>query len=213
MPEISGFYSYAAEGQKSLGVSLLDIDIALRDIVYQRYHSPLNFLGRDRPPAVEDYAIEGAVHLPARDGDGYDEASLVYVSGYDTIDADGIDADADWDHRSPCYISTDRQMEYSWCTNIFIQNRVFRRLVELYSSKRIDALRLTVKLHIVRGPSENLELPTLTFPMLGPSGGLSFQHVRCQLLSVYTSRHDLDGGPEQAQPTAAFATRLGRWQA
>ena len=193
-----------AKRRKELEVSLLDIDVALHDIVFQRYASALNFLGAQRPSTVENYAVEGVVSGP-------DESFLVYISGYEGDSIDQFELEQDADKRSPCYISTDRHVEYSWCTNVFVQGTIFRRLVELYSSKRIDSVRLTIKLHLLRGPADRVEVPALTFPMLGPSGALSTQHVRCQLLSVYTSlRSDPSHGAEILPTPKAWGSRLGR---
>jgi hypothetical protein len=205
----SEVFTYGSAGRKGLEVSILDIDVSLHDMVYQRYASAVNFLGRQRPATVEDYAIEGAVSAPL----SVDEAEtfLVYISGFEPDSIDQIELDRDPDRRSPCFISTDRQSEYSWCTNVFIQGAVFRRLVELYASRRIDSVRLTIKLHVLRGPTDKLELPSVTFPMLGPSGALSLQHVRCQLMSVYTSlRADPAHGSEILPPQQTWGSRLGR---
>jgi hypothetical protein len=190
--------------RKEREVSLLDIDVALHDMVFQRYSSALNFLGHQRPSTIEDYAMEGFVA-------GADESFLVYISGYEGDSIDQFETEHDPDKRSPCYISTDRHVEYSWCTNVFVQGSIFRRLVEMYSSKRIDTVRLTVKLHVLRGPSDRVELPSVTFPMLGPSGALSTQHVRCQLLSVHTSlRADPAHEAEILPPPQNWGSRLGR---
>ena len=207
MHDLSSFFSPGS--RKAVEVSLLDIDVALHDMVFQRYTSSLNFLGRHRPSSIEDYAIEGSVVVPSSDEGG--ELFLVYISGFEPDNVDIAEFDRDPDRRSPCYISTDRHVEYSWCTNVFVQGSIFRRLVELYSSRRIDAVRLTVKLHLLRGPADKVELPSVTLPMLGPSGALSLQHVRCQLLSVYTSlRADPNTGTEMLPPPAAWGSRLGR---
>ncbi len=196
--------SRVGKHSKGLEVSLLDIDVDLHDMVFQRYAGSLNFLGLQRPKAIENYAIEGLVSGP-------DERFLVYISGYGYDSIDQLEFGYESDKRSPCYISTDRHAEYSWCTNIFIQAAIFRRLVELYASKRIDHLRMTVKLHLMRGPADRVELPAVKFPMLGPSGALSPQHVRCQLVSVYTSlRSDPSGGAEILPPSQAWGSRLGR---
>ena len=204
----SEIFSYGGPSRKGAEVSILDIDVSLHDMVYQRYTSALNFLGRQRPGTVEDYAIEGVVAAPAS-ADA--ESFLVYISGFEPGSIDQLDFDRDPDRRSPCFISTDRQSEYAWCTNVFIQGSVFRRLVELYSSRRIDAVRLTIKLHLLRGPADKLELPSVTFPMLGPSGALSLEHVRCQLVSVYTSlRADPTQGSEILPPPQSWGSRLGR---
>ena len=89
---------------KSLTTSLIDIDVAMTDIVFQRYRDGLEVHG---PKAVVDYAIEGLMPATAAaEGSAESEPFVVYLSGYE--EADRMDRGEDFDQRSVCYIATDR---------------------------------------------------------------------------------------------------------
>ena len=115
--------------------SLLELDVAFTDIVFQGYESGLDGR-RARRRSTLDYAIEGVARPAAAQdqGDGASDLFLVYVCGY--ADADRMDRDEDFDQRSVCYIASDRRSKCARRTNIYIERFVFRRLVELYASGR-----------------------------------------------------------------------------
>ena len=149
-------------------VSIFDVAIDLTAIVYERYVGPLNFVGRRRPTLVEDCALEGRVAtLDSAEG------LFVYLSAYDDLDADRdiVDADA----RSPCYISTDRADGHFGSARLYIRNVLFRRLVELHSTKRIDAVSLSIKFSVnhreldeLFRPFEHLDFRRGDAPLLSP---------------------------------------------
>jgi hypothetical protein len=191
--------------RKSLTTSLLDINVALTDIVFRRQDG----LGARRPSS--DYAIEGFVRSADADDDGASGPFLVYLSGYETTDR--MDRDEDFDQRSVCYIATDRRPDFAWRTNIYIERFIFRRLVELYASKRIDSARISILLKVYRDPSGAIDVPHLSHSMLRTSGNEHRQHSRAHLMSVQTAL----GGPTQVHPALVaqsepWGSRLGRRQ-
>ena len=78
----------------------------------------------------------GVVDPGAAERDGASDPLLVYLSGYEQ--ADRMDRGEDFDQRSVCYIATDRRADYAWRANIYIERYIFRRIVELYASRRIE---------------------------------------------------------------------------
>ena len=193
---------------KSLATSLIDIDVAITDLVFQRFADGLDARG----PKAVDYAIEGVVPaLAANEGAGALEPFVVYVSGYE--DADRMDRGEDFDQRSVCYIATDWRPDHAWRTNIYIERFIFRRLVELYASRRIDSVRISILLKVLRDPSGAVEVPTLSHPMLRTAGDSHRRHSRAHLMSVQTS---LSAAP-QVDPAilshaSAWGARMGRRQ-
>ena len=193
---------------KSLATSLIDIDVAITDLVFQRFADGLDARG----PKAVDYAIEGVVPaLAANEGAGALEPFLVYVSGYE--DADRMDRGEDFDQRSVCYIATDWRPDHAWRTNIYIERFIFRRLVELYASRRINSVRISILLKVLRDPSGAVEVPTLSHPMLRTAGDSHRRHSRAHLMSVQTS---LSAAP-QVDPAilshaSAWGARMGRRQ-
>jgi hypothetical protein len=173
--------------RSELTASIVDVDIALTDIVFHRRESEFEDFEERRPSSVADYAIEGLVRVAASgDEDGAaPDPTLVYVSGYDA--ADRLDRDEDFDQRAVCYIATDRRQDYAWRTDFYIERHVFRRLVELFATKRIDFMRISVLLKVARDASGEVELPVVTRPMLRAAGDWRRQHTRAHLMSVETS--------------------------
>ena len=195
---------------KSLTTSVIDIDLAMTDIVFQRYADGLEACG---PKAVVDYAIEGVVPAgAANEGPNASEAFVVYVSGYGL--ADRMDRGEDFDQRSVCYVVTDRRPDHAWRANIYIERFIFRRLVELYASKRIDSARISILLKVLRDFSGAVEVPTLSHPMLRTAGDRHRQHSRAHLVSVQTF---LSAAPQIDPAILAHSTswgsRMGRSRA
>lgn len=194
---------------KTLSTSLIDIDVAMTDIVFQRHRYGVDSLG---PQAVVDYAIEGIVPGGVADEGAESEPFLVYVSGYE--DADRMDRGEDFDQRSVCYIATDWRPDHAWRVNIYIERFIFRRLVELYASRRIDSAKISLLLKVLRDPSGAVEVPTLRHPMLRTTGDSYRRHSRAHLMSVQTS---LSAAPQVDPALLAHAStwgaRMGRGQA
>jgi hypothetical protein len=179
---------------KNLTTSLIDIDVALTDIVF--HSAALDRFGDRHPPSVVDYAIEGVVLAGGSVGDSAEAAQpfLVYISGYH--ESDRLDWDEDIDRRSICYIATDPRPSDGPHSNIYIEHYLFRRLVELYASKRIDSARISIVLKVLQDSSGAIELPTSSHAMLRTSGDRHRHHSRAHLMSVQTS---LGAGRTQRQ--------------
>lgn len=194
----------------SLVTSLIDIDVAMTDIVFQPYVDGLDSEG---PKAIVNYAIEGVVVSAGVDdeGAGASVSSVVYVSGYE--EADRMDRSEDFDRRSVCYIDSDRRPEDARRTNIYIERFIFRHLVELYASRRIDSARISISLKVLRDPSGAIEVPILSHPVLRTAGDCLRQHSRAHLVSVQTS---LRGGPlidpAVLPRSSPWGARMGRRQ-
>lgn len=176
-------------------IQVFDIDVSLSTIVHQRYPGTLNFLGRRRPSFLEDYAIEGRVEEARHPENG--SSLLVYLSGYDDPDLDELRYSVD--PRSPCYIATDRRDARSWSSRMYIRNALFRRLVELHATKRIDAVKLSVSLNMTHVTLDAPIFDSLKLPILEAPSHPYFRHARCQLLSVYTSLAAEAGGAAVGQ--------------
>ena len=197
---------------KSLTASVVDIDVVLTDIVFQRHDDGFESPGAHRLSGLADHALEGVVHSRALTGSDAAGPYLVYVSGYE--DSDRMDRSEDFDQRSVCYVATDRRPDFAWRTNIYIERFVFRHLVELYASRRIDSARISILLKVLLDPSGAVEVPALAHPMLRTAGDRHRQHSRAHLMSVETS---LGGPAALAHPAISshstpWGARLGRRQ-
>ena len=193
-----------------LATSLIDVDIALTDVVFERRAADLDFLGVLGPASVVDYAIEGLVRgsAVAAEEDDAPSPALVYLSGY--AEADRMDRSADLDQRSVCYIASDNRPDHAWRTHIYIERRLFCRLMELYASRRIDAARISILLHVFRDPSGAVEIPASSEPLLRMAVDPNRRHSRAQLMSVQTSLAGRAGGRASILFHSPGRGRVGR---
>ena len=156
---------------------------------------------------IVNYAIEGVVVSTGVDdeGAGASVSSVVYVSGYE--EADRMDRSEDFDQRSVCYIDSDRRPEAAWRTNIYIERFIFRHLVELYASRRIDSGE---DFDLAEGFARSFRSRRGAGPeaihVLRTAGDRLRQHSRAHLVSVQTS---LRGGP-LVDPEVLPLVPLGR---
>ncbi len=199
-------------GGSGLTTSIVDIDVMLTDIVFEHFGDGLAGFGAKRPSSLVDYAIEGIVYPGSAIDDGVaTEPSLVYLSGYE--DGDRMDRSEDVDQRSVCYISNDRRSDYAWSTNIYIERLIFRRLVELYATKRIDCVKISILLKVLRDASGAVDVPTLNQPVLRTMGDRHRRHSRAHLMSVQMGLGaKASFGSESLVHAAPWRTRLGRRQ-
>jgi hypothetical protein len=70
---------------------------------------------------------------------------------------------------------------------IFIPNNLFRHLVELYVTKRIDRVAMFMQIAVVAQPYAQTNAALEAFPMLDTAGRLYFRQAQCELLSIYTA--------------------------
>ena len=195
---------------KSLATSLIDIDVAITDLVFQRFADGLEARG----PKAFDYAIEGVVPaLAANEGAGALQPLLVYVSGYE--DADRLDRGEDFDQRSVCYIATD------WRPAPCPAHQHLHRALHLsppcrtlrFAADRIPRGSRSC-LKVLRDPSGAVEVPTLSHPMLRTAGDSHRRHSRAHLMSVQTSLSAAPQvDPEILSHAAAWGARMGRSRA
>ena len=197
---------------RTLVTSIIDIDLSMTDIVFHRRDNGFAGLGVNRPATLVDYAIEGVVRPggAATPGEGAPEPYLVYVSGY--AQSDRLDRNEDVDPRSVCYIATESRADDAWRTNIYIERFLFRRLIELYATRRIDSAKLSILLKVLRDSSGAVELPSQSHPMLRSLGGRHRQHSRAHLMSVQTS---LGAAPVHSAigVSSGWGGRMGRRRA
>ena len=193
--ELDTFHNERRGNAFGTQIHVVDIDISLTTIVYQPYSGTLNFLGRRRPSFLEDYALEGRVEQARHPESG--SSLLIYLSGYDDPNIDELRYNVD--PRSPCYIATDRRDAYSWSSRMYVRNALFRRLVELHATKRIDAVKLSVKLNVIHVALDASVFGSLKLPILEAPSHPYFRHARCQLLSVHTSLTVEAGGAPVGQ--------------
>src|SRR5271156_6443400 len=70
---------------------------------------------------------------------------------------------------------------------IYVQPKMLRHLVELYLTKRIDTVIMSMKIAVTRQPIVNRSSGFELLPLLDQDGRLYFRRTQCELLSVQAS--------------------------
>jgi hypothetical protein len=70
---------------------------------------------------------------------------------------------------------------------IYVQTKMLRRLVELYVTKRIDTIIMSVKIAVERQAVIDTSADSELLPLLDKDGHLYFRRTQCELLSVHAS--------------------------
>jgi hypothetical protein len=68
---------------------------------------------------------------------------------------------------------------------IYVQTRMLRHLVELYVTKRIDTVAISMKIAVERQAAINTSAESELLPLLDNYGHLYVRHTQCELLSVH----------------------------
>jgi hypothetical protein len=82
---------------------------------------------------------------------------------------------------------------------IYVQTKMLRHLVELYVTKRINTVIMSMKIAIMRHILADAGLDSELLPILDKDGRLYFRRTQCELLSVQAYLHD---GGESRPPNA-----------
>ncbi len=70
---------------------------------------------------------------------------------------------------------------------IYIEKNILRLLVELYVTKRIDIVIMSMKIAVIEWPVAETDPVNETLPLLFKDGHLYFRRAQCELLSVRAS--------------------------
>ena len=70
---------------------------------------------------------------------------------------------------------------------IRVQTKMLRHLVELYVTKRIDTVLMSMKIEVERQPFIEMNPNSELLPILDKDGRLYFRRTHCELLSVRAS--------------------------
>jgi hypothetical protein len=165
----------------------LNIDVQLRDIVFRRRRERDRTLSPPLSLSFEDWVLQGVGALSnaltvGRDGVDFDRF-LVAISGQAQdngyLRAYGL--------KQPTRLIWRRTGEASPRLEIAIPDNLSRRLIELYVSKRIDAVQLAMRLTIYGRNAEAEPGLSDRFLLLVEQEHRFSRRAQCELLSVYTS--------------------------
>ena len=165
----------------------LDIDVTFSDIIRQQRIIP----SRDIPymlPSSLEYSVMsgvGAVANALSVGDSGTSFNRFEVDVAAFLQTDENFAPYEL-HRSAKMIWNDVDVN-SPRLEIYVQPKMLRHLVELYVTKRIDTVIMSMKIAVTRQPIVNRSSGFELLPLLDQDGRLYFRRTQCELLSVQAS--------------------------
>ena len=165
----------------------LDIDVTFNDILRQQRMIPGDSIVR-LPPASSQYSVLHGVGTVANALSVGDRAKTfdrfaVDVAAFLQTDENFAPSER---HRSAKMIWNDVDVR-SPRLQIHVQTKMLRHLVELYVTKRIDTVIMSMKIAIVREIIANTGRDSELLPVLDKDGRLYFRRTQCELLSVQAS--------------------------
>ena len=165
----------------------LDIDVTFDDISRQQQMISSRIIVR-RPPSSLQHSIlhgVGTVANALSVGDAatiFDRFQVDVAALVQTEDSFGLPEL----HRSARMIWNEVDA-HSPRLEIYVQTKMLRHLVELYVTKRIDAIIMSMKIAVERQVVIDTRVDSELLPLLDKDGHLYFRRTQCELLSVHAS--------------------------
>jgi hypothetical protein len=172
----------------------LDIDVTFSDIIQQQRIIPSRDIAHTLPSSLE-YSVMNGVGTVANAlsvGDSGTSFNRFEVDVAAFLQTDENFAPYEL-HRSAKMIWNDVDVQ-SPRLEIYVQPKMLRHLVELYVTKRIDTVIMSMKIAVTRQPIVNRSSGFELLPLLDQDGRLYFRRTQCELLSVQASlAHERSG--------------------
>jgi hypothetical protein len=187
MPNSNGHTSFREPPDPRSKLYWLDIDVTFNDIMRQQRMIPGESIIR-LPPSPLQYSVLHGVGTVANALSVGDRAKTFDRFAVDVaafLQTDEILAPYEL-HRSARMIWNEVDVR-SPRLQIYIQTKMLRHLVELYVTKRIDTVVMSMKIAIVRQIMADAGPESELLPVLDKDGRLYFRRTQCELLSVQAS--------------------------
>ena len=186
MVDSAGHTSFRERADPHSKLYWLDIDVTFNDIMRQQRMAPSSAIVR--PPASFQNSILHGVGTVANALSVGDRAKTfdrfaVDVAAFEQTDEDLPSSERP---RSARMIWNEIDVR-SPRLEIYVQTKMLRHLVELYVSKRIDTVMMSMKIAIVRQMTASADADSELLPVLHKDGRLYFRRTQCELLSVQAS--------------------------
>jgi hypothetical protein len=168
----------------------LDIDVTFNDIMRQQQMMPYDQIG-GFPPSSLQYSFLNGVGTVANAlsvGDSTTTFNRFEVDVAAFVQTDEYFEPAEL-NRSAKMIWNDVDVEAPRL-EIYVQPKMLRHLVELYVTKRIDTVIMSMKIAVTRQPIADASRGSHLLPLLDRDGRLYFRRTQCELLSVQASLAD-----------------------
>jgi len=187
MPNSNGHTSFREPPDPRSKLYWLDIDVTFNDIMRQQRMIPGESIIR-LPPSPLQYSVLHGVGTVANALSVGDRAKTFDRFAVDVaafLQTDEILAPYEL-HRSARMIWNEVDVR-SPRLQIYVQTKMLRHLVELYVTKRIDTVVMSMKIAIVRQIMADAGPESELLPVLDKDGRLYFRRTQCELLSVQAS--------------------------
>jgi hypothetical protein len=165
----------------------LDIDVTFNDIIRQDRIIPSHQIARLPLSSLQSSILNGVgtVENALSVGDGVTTFNQFEVDVAAFVQTDENFEPAEL-NRSAKMIWNDVDVEAPRL-EIYVQPKMLRHLVELYVTKRIDTVIMSMKIAITRQPLGAVLPGSERLPLLDRDGRLYFRRTQCELLSVQAS--------------------------
>jgi hypothetical protein len=165
----------------------LDVEVALRGLFYRRRAPSDKIIVHPETLRLEYCVLEGSGAVASAltigpEGMDFDRF-VVCIAGH----VEDGPSDSNLNNRSSARMIWTNMDDSSPRLDIYIPNSLSRHLVELFVTKRIDRVQLSIQIAVIGEDVAQLEGLPDGFPLLGPADRLYFRRTQCELLSVYTS--------------------------
>jgi len=187
MVDSAGHTSFREQADPRSKLYWLDIDVSFNDIIRQQRMKPSNSVVR-LPPASSQYSVLHGVGTVANALSVGDRAKTFVSFGVDLeafVQPDESLAPSERP-RSAKMIWNEVDVR-SPRLQIYVQTKMLRHLVELYVTKRVNTVTISMKIAIVRQTTADTGSDSELLPLLDRDGRLYFRRTQCELLSVQTS--------------------------
>lgn len=163
----------------------LDIDVAFNDLARQQRITPFNPIVRVPRSSLRHSVLHG-VGTAANALSVGDRANTFDRFAVDVAAFVQTEEDIALHHRSAKMIWNEIDIR-SPRLQVHVQPRILRHMVELYLTKRIDTVRMSMKIAIEREIIINSDPNSELLPVLDGDGRLYFRRTECELLAVQAS--------------------------
>jgi hypothetical protein len=165
----------------------LDIDVTFSDIIRQQRIISSHDIAHLLPSSLEYSVLSGVGTVANALSVGDSGTSF---NRFDVDVAAFVQTDENFApyelHRSAKMIWNDVDV-HSPRLEIYVQPKMLRHLVELYVSKRIDTVIMSMKIAVTRQPIAERSSGFELLPLLDQNGRLYFRGTQSELLSVHAS--------------------------
>jgi hypothetical protein len=178
---------FGERADRSSKLYWLNVGLSINDIIRLQRTIPNSLVIRPRPSSLQYCVLRGIgtaenVLTVGEKGTDFDHFA-VDVAPYVQTEENSPTPEL---HRSAKMIWSEVDPR-SPRLEIYIMNTMLRHLVELYVTKRIEAVKMFIKIVVIEWTMADSNTISEILPLLDRDGHLHFRRMQCELLSVYVS--------------------------